>query len=64
MKAHWSIRASSVMALLGMTIFTTVVEAQQPRSSIDRRQRPNGGFWESNSNARGSGGAAIRRATW
>lgn len=63
MKARQSVRFCSVLALLGAMAFASIAEAQQPRSSIDRRQRPNGGFWDSGSSSRSSG-AMVSRSNW
>jgi hypothetical protein len=56
------IRGCLVLACL-LTI-TGIVEAQSPRSSIDRRLRPNGGFWQSNSSSRASSSSISSRSTW
>lgn len=62
MKTYLPARACFVVALLSATLVASVAEAQKPRSSIDRRSRPNGGFWESNSGSRSS--SVVNRSQW
>ncbi len=64
MKKCCSLRGCIAMAIAGATLLTSVAEAQQPRSSIDRRLRPNGGFWEGSSGARTSSSSIASRSQW
>lgn len=54
----------SCFALACLLMVTSIAEAQSPRSSIDRRLRPNGGFWQSNSGSRSSGSSMASRSNW
>lgn len=44
--------AVALASLMGSLLIADIADAKKPRSSVERRQRPNGGFFESSASSR------------